>query len=57
MQTSRIPIRGFFKNKKVFETSFRATFFVECLDKNFSFVILHKLTKFHYQSLPSKVIQ
>ena len=28
-------------------TSFQVTFFVEFLDKNFSFVILHKLVKFH----------
>ena len=29
--------------------SFQATFFVEVFDKNFSFVMLHKLANFHHQ--------
>ena len=39
-------------------TSFQATFFVEFFDKKNHFVILHKLTKIHYQTaFTSKVIQ
>ena len=32
-------------------TSFQATFFVEFFDKKCSFVILHELAKFNYQTL------
>ena len=46
--------RGFFKNKKGLGTTSLATFF----DKNLSFVVLHKMAKFHCPSkLTSKVIQ
>ena len=31
------------------QTSFQIIFFLVCFDKVFSFAILHKLTKFHYQ--------
>ena len=57
MQTF-LDYRGFLKNKKRTGTSFQATFFVEFLDKNFSFVILHKVTKFHWQTMSTfEVIQ
>ena len=32
-------------------TSFQVTFFIKYFDKKFSFVILHKLVKFHYQTM------
>ena len=32
-------------------TNLKATFFIEFFDKKFSFVILHKLAKFHYQTV------
>ena len=32
-------------------TSFQATFFIEFFDKKFSFVILHKVAKCHYQTV------
>ena len=32
-------------------TSFQAIFFIKFFDQNLSFVILHKLTKFHYQTV------
>ena len=36
----------------------KATFFIEFFDKTFCFVILHKLAKFHYQTVfTSQVIQ
>ena len=39
-------------------TSFQATFFTEVVDKKFYFVMLHKLAKFHYQTVfTSQVIQ
>ena len=59
MQTPQIPsYRGFFKNSKGPKTSFRAKFFIEFFDEEFLFVILHKLAKFHYQTLfTSQVIQ
>ena len=48
----QIPFyRGSFENWKGSGTSFQATFFTEFFDKFFSFVILHKLTKFHYQTV------
>ena len=57
MQTF-LDYRGFFKNKKRTGTSFQATFFVEFLDKHFSLVILHKVTKFHSQTMSTyQVIQ
>ena len=57
MQTF-LDYRGFFKNKKRTGISFQATFFAEFLDKNFSFVILHKVTKFHSQTMSTyQVIQ
>ena len=43
--------RGFLKNWKGSGTSFQVTFFVEFIDKNFSFVMLHKLAKLHYQTV------
>ena len=46
------------KIKKGPGTSFQVTFFVESLDKNFYFVILHKLAKVNYQTVfTSQVIQ
>ena len=36
----------------------QATFFIEIFDKNFSFVTLYKLAKFHYQTVfTSQAIQ
>ena len=32
-------------------TNFQATFFIEFFDKKFSFIMLHKLVKFHYQNV------
>ena len=40
----------FFENSKRLVTNFRAKFFAQCFDKKFSFGILHKLAKFHYQT-------
>ena len=51
---------GFSKNAKGPGTSFQATWvsFVALFDKNFHIVILHKLVKFHYQTVFTwKVIQ
>ena len=46
------------KIKKRPRTSFQATFFIEFLDKKCSFVIFHKLVKFHCQNeFTSQVIQ
>ena len=50
--------RGIFENSKWPEASFQVIFFVEFFDKSFSFVILHELAKFHYQTVfTSHVIQ
>ena len=50
--------RGFFENCKGSVTSFQATIFTEFFDKKFYFVMLHKLAKFHYQTVfTSQVIQ
>ena len=38
--------RGFFENWKESGTSFQVTIFIECFDKNFSFVTLHET--FHH---------
>ena len=39
-------------------TNFQVSFFVEFLNKNFSFAKLHNLTKYRYQTVfPSQVIQ
>ena len=39
-------------------TSFQAIFFIEFFDKKFHLVILHKVAKFHYQTVfTSQVIQ
>ena len=43
--------RGSFKNKKGSQTSFQITVSVEIIDKNVSFVIRHKLTKFLQQTV------
>ena len=49
--------RGFLEKEKGPGTSFQGTFFMEFFHKNFSFVILHELAKFHYQIVfTSKVI-
>ena len=49
---------GFFENLKGIATSFQATFCVEFFDKKFYFAILHKLAKFHYQTMfTSQVMQ
>ena len=40
-----------FKIKKGFVTCFQATFFAEFFDKNYSFIILYKPAKFHYQTI------
>ena len=48
----QIPFyRGFFENWEGPGTSFQATFFIKIFDKEFSFVSLHKLAKFHYQTV------
>ena len=39
------------KNLKGPGTSFQVTFCIELYDKKFTFVILHKLVKFHYQTV------
>ena len=39
------------KSRKALRISFQALFFEEFFDKNFCFLILHKLSKFHYQTL------
>ena len=45
-------------NQKGPGTSLQATFFIEFFDKKFYFVILHKLAKFHYQTVfTSQIIQ
>ena len=44
-------LQRIFENYKGPGTSFQVTFFVEFFDKNFSFVMLHKLAKFHYQTM------
>ena len=50
--------RGFFENRKGLGTSFQATFFIDFFDKKISFVMLHKLAKFHHQTaFTSQVIQ
>ena len=36
---------------KIKNTSFQATVFIKCFDKNFYFLMLHKLAKFYYQTL------
>ena len=36
---------------KIKNTSFQATVFIKCFDKNFYFLILHKLAKFYYQTV------
>ena len=43
--------KGFFENYKGSGTSFQATFFVKLFDKKFYFVTMHKLAKFHYQTV------
>ena len=43
--------RGSFKNKKESQTSFQITVSVEIIDKNVSFVMLHKLAKFLQQTV------
>ena len=43
--------RGFFENNKGPGTSFQATFFADFFDEKCSFVILHKLSQFNYQSV------
>ena len=43
--------RRFSENLKGLQTSFQAIFFIKSFDKNFSFIILHKLAKFHYQTV------
>ena len=55
----QIPFyRGFVENQKEPGTNFQLTFFIESFDKNVSFVILHKLAKFHYQTMfTTNVIQ
>ena len=48
---------GSLKDKDGPGTMFPAIFFVDCLDRFFSFVMLHKQANFHYQSLfPSQFI-
>ena len=50
--------RQFFENEKGPGTSFQVIFFVEFFDKNFSFVMLHNLAKFHQETFfTSLVIQ
>ena len=58
-RSPQIPFyRRFFENYKGPGTSFQVTFFTGFLDKNVSFVILHKLAKFQYKALfTSQVIQ
>ena len=55
----QIPFsRGFFKNKKWLWTKLQATLLVKIFDKNYSFVIKHKLAIFHCQTVfTSQVIQ
>ena len=55
----QIPFyRGFFENGKDLELVSRSHFSIEIFDKFFFFVILHKLAKFHYQTMyTSQVIQ
>ena len=43
--------KRFCKSKIGPGTGFQATFHAEVLDKKFSFVILHKLAKFHFQTV------
>ena len=51
-EAGRLPknlfCRGFLENEKESETIFQASSMVEFSDNFFSFVILHKLAKFHY---------
>ena len=57
LTSSNFFCRRFFKNKKGPRTSSQAKFFEEFLYKNFPFVTLHKLGKFHHQNVfTSKVI-
>ena len=55
----QIPFyRGFSENQKGPGASFQAIFFIKCFDKNLSFVMLHKLAKFHYHAVfTSQVVQ
>ena len=51
-------LRCLFTGDSLKMTSFQATFFIDFFDKNFSFVILHKLAKFHHGTVfTSQVIQ
>ena len=43
--------RGFFENYKGLGTSFQAKILIELFDKKFYFVMLHKLAKFHHQTV------
>ena len=45
--------RGFLENWKGPGTSFQAIFFTEDFNKKFSSVIIHKLARFHYQTVYS----
>ena len=56
---AQIPFyREFFENYKGPGTSFQAIIFIRFFDEKFYIAILHKLAKFHYQTVfTSKVIQ
>ena len=58
-RSTQIPFnRGFFENQKGPGTSFQTIFFIEFFDKQFSFVMFHKLAEFHHQTVfTSQVIQ
>ena len=43
--------RGFFKNKNNLELVSRPYFLQDFLNKNFYFVIMHRLAKFYYQTM------
>ena len=52
LKTSSLLQRIIWKLKREgFGISFMATFFIIFFDKNFSFEILHKIAKFHYQTV------
>ena len=55
----QIPFyREFFENQKAPGTSFKTIFFIEAFHKFLFYIILHKLAKFHHQTvLTSQVIQ
>ena len=58
MSFSNIDFASLFANWKGPLTKFKAAEFVEFFDKNFSFIIWHKLAKFYYQTMfTSQVIQ